>query len=153
MKRNKLFLLCLIVFMITILSGCSKKPDGKVSTYTMTDDKVAISVKKDTITKKGLTLVMENKTGERFNYGAEYHLEKKYNKKWYIIEPKNKIVFTSMAYEVEAEQTKEIKFDWEYGYGELPKGKYRIVKYMYKLKDAPIDESKKTFVASEFTIK
>jgi hypothetical protein len=139
--------------MITILSGCSKKPDGKVSTYTMTDDKVAISVKKDTITKKGLTLVMENKTGERFNYGAEYHLEKKYNKKWYIIEPKNKIIFTSMAYEVEAEQTKEIKFDWEYGYGELPKGKYRIVKYMYKLKDAPIDESKKTFVAAEFTIK
>jgi len=151
MKR--IFLLILIVFMISTLSGCGKKPTGKLSTYKVTNDKVAISVKKDTVTKKGLTLVMENKTDERFNYGAEYHLEKKYNKKWYIIEPKDKIIFTQMAYEVEPRQTKEIKFDWEYGYGELSKGKYRIVKYMYKLSDAPIDDSKRTFVAAEFTIK
>ena len=153
MKRKKIVSLSLIVFMVALLSGCGKKPNGKISTYTMTNDKVAISVKKGTVTKKGLTLVMENKTDDRFNYGAEYHLEKKYNKKWYVIEPKDKIIFTSMAYEVEAKQTKEIKFDWEYGYGELSKGKYRLVKYMYKLKDAPIDDSKKIFVAAEFNIK
>ena len=151
MKRNKLILLSILILVLVV--GCGKKTKGKLSDYNITNDKVVISAKKGTVTKTGLTLVMENKTDEKFNYGAEYHLEKKYNKKWYIVEPKEEINFTLMAYEVEANQTKEIKFDWEYGYGELPKGKYRLVKYMYKLSDAPIDNSKKTFVAAEFSIK
>ena len=151
MKRKLLF--SLIIFMLVLLVGCGKKPKGEVSEYKITNDKVVISVKKGTVTKKGLTLVMENKTDERFNYGEEYHLEKKHNKKWYIVDPINKVDFTLMAYEVEAKQTKEIKFDWEYRYGELSKGKYRLVKYMYKLSDAPIDNSKKTFVAATFDIK
>ena len=46
MKRKKIVLLSLILFMVALLSGCGKKPNGKISTYTMTNDKVAISVKK-----------------------------------------------------------------------------------------------------------
>ena len=153
MKKNKIVLFSIIVFMIAIITGCGKKPAGKVSDYKITKDKVLISAKKDTVTNTGLTLVMENKTDEKFNYGEEYHLEKKYKNKWYIVEPINDVIFTLMAYEVEPNQTKEIKFDWEYRYGNLTKGKYRLVKYMYKLKDAPIDDSKKEAIAAEFNIK
>ena len=152
MKIRKIILILIVVLTLTI-TGCGKKTKGKLSNYVIDDSKISLSIKKDTLTKTGATIIMENKTDEKFNYGAVFHLEKKYNKKWYIVEPINEINFTVMPYEIGPKQTKEIKFDWEYGYGSLSKGKYRLVKYMYKLGSESIDETKKTYVAAQFQIK
>lgn len=153
MKRKNILLLSILMF-IFIICGCTKKPDGKVSSYKIESDKVVISVKKDTLNKKSTTITMENKTDEKYNYGAEFHLEKKYGKKWYELKTITDEPFTIMPYEITANQKKEISIDWEYRYGSLSKGKYRIVKSIYQLNDtSSIEEVKKTYIAAEFTIK
>ena len=147
MKKYLCILSCLIV--IIFITGCGKKNLGEISKYKIDNDKVVISVKQDTLTKTGTTIIMENKTDDKFNYGAAFHLEKKSGRKWYIVKPVNEMAFTMMAYEILAGESKEIKIDWEYGYEELPKGKYRIVKTMYDL-DNP---DKEYNIAAEFRIK
>lgn len=146
MKKYLCIISCLIIIFMT---GCGKKNLGEESKYEVIENKVVISVKKDSLTKTGLTILMNNKTENKYNYGAVYHLEKKSGKKWYIVKPINEMTFTMMAYEILPGESKEIKFDWKYGYGELPKGKYRIVKTIYDL-----DNSDKEYnIAAEFRIK
>ncbi len=42
-----------------------------------------------------------------------------------------------------------MKLNWEYEYGKLPKGDYRIIKEVYFEKE----EDQKFYVSAEFTIK
>lgn len=61
-------------------------------------------------------------------YGNPYWIEKKENNKWNKVKTINDCNFTLPAYGLQPDEKKEIKVDWEFCYGKLPYGKYRIVK-------------------------
>ena len=118
--------------------------------YSFTD--VSLSLKPDTLTSKGATFVIKNNSNEPYLYGADYKIEIKKDGQWQDIELKEPLVWNSLAYKLIGRGQQEINIDFSYGYGELSKGKYRLVKKVFRESDTPIDETKYQNVYEEFEI-
>ena len=122
------------------------------SKYRITNEALNISIKKNSVTQVEVILDIKNDTNYTYTYGQSYTIEKYVDGKWYVIEPKNDLVFNSIGYTIKPKEIKKIKINWEYHYGKLPSGKYRIVKDVFRNIDIPVDESDNYYIASEFTI-
>ena len=113
------------------------------------NNEVSLSIKDNTLTSKGATIVIKNNTNMEYNYGSEYYLEKQDGSKWVTIEPKEPLNWNDILYSIKFNESKEYNEDWSYAYGELSKGKYRLVKNI-SLKDATTGE--KETISVEFEI-
>ncbi len=99
---------------------------------------INIDIKDNTLTNKGLTMVISNKSDKDILYGNPFMIEKYENGYWKTLRPINELAFTLPAYELNKKDVVEQNIDWEYGYGKL-KGKYRIAKrFHYHEKDEVI---------------
>lgn len=149
-KRILAILLCGV--MIFELTGCKTQKSelniGKKSDIIISQNDVVLSIKRETLTKEGCTLVLKNTSEKNFEYGDPYEIEIKKNGKWYKIN--NELNFNLPAYLLNSKETKEIEVNWEYGYGKLPKGTYRIIKSI----DYEYEQGKYEFfyTAAEFVI-
>ncbi|MBR3523968.1 MAG: hypothetical protein IKN87_04755 [Bacilli bacterium] len=124
-------------------------------TWNLSDEfaDVNIRVKNDTLTNVGATFILTNKsTTETYVYGNPYYLEIKENGNWHKLETINQLYFTLPAYNLTPGQSKEIDINWEYCYGKLKSGIYRLVKDVSRSGDEPIDESKIKYIYAEFEI-
>lgn len=142
---KKILILIISVLTVLTLSGCTNKNLGEKSTYNITNDKVTMTVKENTLTSTSATIILTNKTEEGYIYGEPYHLEIKDKDTWYILEPKEELYFIMPAYSLKANEKVEKEYNWEHGYGELDKGTYRLVT------DFSTDKEE-IYVAAEFTI-
>ena len=104
----------------------------KESTYNVTDiENVSISISDISLT--GATIIIKDTNRKPYTYGEWYKIEKEVNGKWYevktIIENYG---FNSIGYL--PDKNNEVKFviDWEWLYGHLPLGSYRILKEVGK---------------------
>lgn len=116
---------------------------------------VSLKVKKDTITSKGATFIMKNNSDENYDYGADWYIEIKENDNWKELETitGEPLSWNSIAYVIKPNEEKEFTIDWSYGYGELKKGNYRLLKKISKSEDTPIDDFKVIKLYAEFEIK
>ena len=120
MKRILTFLLCFLL--LFSFAACKKESD-----YTSANqNKIALSVKPDSLTENGLTLVIKNNTGEAGNYGYPFLLEKLENGKWYLINQNQAFILPSIFLEPNSVAEHKAVFD-----GPLSKGKYRMIKNFY----------------------
>lgn len=145
---KKKVLLIISLFAIILLTGCTNNRIGEKTPHKITNDKITMEVKQGTLTKSSATIIMTNKTKEEYTYGEPYHLEIKHNDSWHILElePNNDIFFTMPAYSLKAGESVEKEYNWEYGYGKLKKGTYRLVISVSL-------EKEKQYIAGEFEIK
>lgn len=143
---KKVLLIIISLLTIITLTGCTNNRVGEKTPHKATNDKVTMEVKQGTLTKSSTTIIMTNKTNEEYTYGEPYHLEIKHNDSWHILEPNNDLFFTMPAYSLKAGESVEKEYNWEYGYGKLKKGTYRLVTDFSK-------EQNKIYVAAEFIIK
>ncbi|MDD4608437.1 MAG: hypothetical protein PHD10_04845 [Bacilli bacterium] len=148
-------LLCLILIGILCLSGCTNNSVsiGKKSKYIVSDNLVSLKVKEGTLTKSIATLILENYTDDDYLFGKPYAIEKEVNGIWYELNPIKELVFNLPAYSLKAKERIELEIDWEYGYGILSPGKYRIIKGVFPNLDIPIEEDDIIYIAAEFMIK
>ena len=106
---------------------------GKILHNRMLSDKWGITLYADNVTPKGMTLKIEqfggNPTGT-LEYGADYVLETTVNDEWQPVETVTgePLVWNALAYGVKMNDITEININWEYGYGELKPGYYRLKK-------------------------
>lgn len=118
-----LFLSCLIT-----LAGCNKKEQYNESNYEITTiENVSIDIYDISLT--GATLIIKDMNKEPYVYGEWYVLQKEENGKWYNLETIiDDYGFNEMGYLVD--ENNEVKFiiNWEWLYGKLPQGCYRILK-------------------------
>lgn len=124
-------------------------------TWNLSDEfaDVNIKVKSDSLTNVGATFILTNKSNtETYVYGNPYYLEIKENGNWHKLETVNELLFTLPAYILKPNESKEIDINWEYGYGKLKEGAYRLVKDVSRSGDEPIDESKIKYIYAEFEI-
>ena len=145
---KKILLIIISLLTIITLTGCTNNRIGEKTPHKITNDKITMEVKQGTLTTSSATIIMTNKTDEEYTYGEPYHLEIKHNDSWHILElePNNDMFFTMPAYSLKAGESVEKEYNWEYGYGKLKKGTYRLVTDFSK-------EQNKIYVAAEFTIK
>ena len=124
----KKILLTIMLCGLFIMNGCSRNEFtiGKKSDVVINNNLVSLSVKKETLTNKGATFILQNNSDKNYYYGEPYNLEVYKNNSWYTINVE--LNFIEIAYELLVNDTKEIKINWKNGYGNLVKGKYRIIK-------------------------
>lgn len=100
---------------------------------------VKLDIKDGTLTDKGLTMVISNKSNKNISYGNPFMIEKYENGYYKTLKPINEMAFTLPAYGLNKNDSVELNIDWARGYGKL-KGKYRIVKsFHYNENDKSID--------------
>lgn len=91
---------------------------------------IQLSTSKETA--KGLTLICTQSggkpTGELFT-GSKYELEKKIEEQWILVEPiQDSIAWNDDAWIININDNTEWEIEWEWLYGTLPSGNYRISK-------------------------
>ncbi len=93
-------------------------------------DGVSMAAKECTTLSTGLTLVFTNKSESKCIYGEYFTLEKKIGGSWYQVPVAidGEYGFNSIGYNLEPDGESEWISDWEWLYGSLEPGEYRIVK-------------------------
>lgn len=121
-----------------------------ISDIKLPNNKVNLSIKKDTLSNNKVTLILSNNSSYHIFYGEGFHLEVEKDNKWYILKPLNSLFFTYQLFGLNSKKSTELEIDWEYYYGTLTPGKYRIVKEVsYNYIDANREDFK---IAIEFKI-
>ncbi|WP_160289533.1 immunoglobulin-like domain-containing protein [Jeotgalibacillus alimentarius] len=111
-----------------------------------------MSVVEESISKTGVTVVIENDSEKEMEYGESYALEKKINGRWYKVPIilKGNHGFEAIAYTVPPSSAVEWKTSWNGLYGTLKNGEYRIVKDVMDFREA--GDYDKYNLAAEFEI-
>lgn len=109
---------------------------------------VSMAIKENTLTNTGATVIITDTSNRDNIYGSSYKIEKKENGVWTELKPKNDMFFTDIGYVVSEDHTLEFDINWEYFYGKLEPGKYRILK---DTREA--GEGTSHYITAEFMIK
>lgn len=118
--KKMLSLVLATILILLFLSGCQSKN---------IPNEIELFMKKGTLSSTGVTLVVKNNSDFYFTYGADYGIEKYENGKWVqLADPENYAVITIAYLLLPYSSSEEIKLDWEWRYGKLSEGEYRIVK-------------------------
>lgn len=148
--------LMLIGSLFLSLVGCTTNNSvsiGEKSKYAVSNNSISFKVKEGSLTKSKATFILENLTDNDYSYGNPFSIEKEVNGIWYELKPIKELSFNLPAYNLNAKDSKEIEIDWEYAYGKLTPGKYRIIKGVFHYIDTPIKEEDMVYIAAEFIIK
>lgn len=130
--KNGILKIFFYLFILLGLTGCSIEKVG---------NNVSLSIKEDTLTNKGVTLILKNESSVDYLYGSPYYIEHEVGGEWEIVETIHDVAFNLPAWELESGKSVEISIDWEYGYGQLGTGKYRIVKEISKSSTSIISDA------------
>ncbi len=74
-----------------------------------------------------LNLQSSGDVGKVLQTGAWFTIQRKVDGAWYDLAPIAEVAWHQIAYEISAGETTVLPVTWEYLYGELPTGEYRIV--------------------------
>ncbi|MBQ7031546.1 MAG: hypothetical protein IJN13_04160 [Bacilli bacterium] len=144
MKRICLF--CLLIITISfLLVGCSSVlENNKIDSEEMLEN-VTMVIKDGTLTKTGATIIINDLNGDDNTYGESYRIDKKVNGKWQKLDVviEGEYGFHAIGYTVNENNTLEMNIDWNWLYGELPSGEYRLVK------DAAVTKNN-TYIGSKY---
>lgn len=148
-KKRVIIIVVSLLIIITIgvlisLKPNSNTPLGEKSNIEITNEDVLLSIKQDTLTSTGVTIILENTSDNDITYGSDYEIEKYENNAWYKIDVE--LYFTSRAFNLASNDSVELNLSWKSSYGKLKPGKYRIIKnYNYT-------KSTSLYTAVEFEI-
>lgn len=113
-------------FLIIIcVSGC---------TNNSIPNEIVLSLKENSLSPTGLMLIINNNSDDfDFVYGGEYSIETYTTDQWEELPTLNDHAVFTIAYIVHPDSSKNFEIEWEWIYGELPSGNYRIVKKFDKI--------------------
>ena len=139
-------------FMVLGLTGCGTNKNefdiGKESNIEIVEKAVSLTVKENTLTETGATLILKNDSDVGVEYGNPYEMEIKKDGKWHKINVE--LNFTLPTFILKSKDTKELELNWENEYGKLASGDYRIIKSIdIEKEDGTFDTF---YVSAEFTI-
>ncbi|HOA79706.1 MAG TPA: hypothetical protein PKK61_01395 [Defluviitaleaceae bacterium] len=113
---------------------------------------VSMTVKEGTLSSKSLTLILENNSDKDCIFSSDFILEKKVNKRWYQVPVilDSDYGFEDIAYELSSSSVRQWPVDWNWLYGNLDAGEYRIIKSILNSKDT--GDFDNYYLAAEFII-
>lgn len=144
--KNKLLSILLLSILCFSLIGCGIKEDSKLNE----EEDISMIIKEGTLSRTGATVIITDVSGKDNVYGQEYRIDKKENGKWKELDVivEGDYGWNLIGYSVGEDNKLELEQNWEWLYGSLEDGEYRIVKSTSE----PSEETKYYFSA-EFTIK
>ena len=92
-------------------------------------DDIIVKIKEGSLTTKSAIVIVKDYTKNKYLYGDYFRLDKKENGNWQEVENKcDNCFFNSIGYLPDINGYLQFEINWEKMYGQLEKGKYRIVK-------------------------
>lgn len=130
MKKIMVISFCCLFMLCGCMNGSKKKVE--LPNESEKENLSAITTDIYDISPVGATIVITDKSKNPYIYGEWYKIEKEENGLWLELETKAYLPgFDSIGHPVD--ENHEVKFvmDWEWLYGKLDVGSYRIVKIAY----------------------
>ena len=130
----QLLVIILLLLGALTLSGTTNEasPELEPTQYSNVDalPGLTMTVVAETINPTGVTVLFENEMDTEFTYGQEYVLETQIDGKWYQVPIATGVdyAFESIGYILAPNESAELAVDWEWLFGEIDSGEYRIVK-------------------------
>lgn len=91
-------------------------------------DGITMYIKDNTLTDIGCTVVIQDVNKDDV-FGSWYRIDKKIDEEWQELKPIiDNYGFDSMGYKVNDDGIIEFEINWEWLYGKLDDGEYRIIK-------------------------
>ena len=119
--------LILFLFVLAILTGCAEQPIPSTQIQQTQVENVTIQI--SDISPSGANLVITDTNPEPYVYGEWFKLQKEVNGQWqdvpHVIDNG---AFNAMGYIPDANGEVKFTINWEWLYGKLPAGTYRIFK-------------------------
>lgn len=133
MSKRLLIILICVIGALGLVIGCTnnRKADFYYSEGEQNEkEKLAnIATEITDISSTGATVIITDTNEEPYTYGEWYKIEKEENGKWIELETKAKdYSFNDIGYLVDKNYKVKFIIDWEWLYGKLEIGSYRIVK-------------------------
>ena len=131
--KKYIALILALVFTLS-LASCGAKPNNENPAEEAKPNKWGVTLTAENVTSKGLTLVCKQSGGEdvaELTTGSPYVIEKLEGEDWVKVPyapQEYDVVWDMMAYLIQAENTTTWDVNFEWLYGELPAGEYRIGK-------------------------
>lgn len=158
MKKAFLFVITLLVILSLVacdnnngysteIKDWESTPYDKVNNF----DGVTMTVKEGSVSSTGLIVIFENNSNKQGVYGEFFTLEKENKGVWYqvptIIEEYG---FEDIGYDLASSKSQQFKIDWDWLYGKLDTGEYRIIKNVLDFRSpGNYDEY---FLAAQFSV-
>ncbi len=125
-----------------------------ITQYTITNnfENVSMAIKDNTVSPVELTLVLENNSDAHCIYGQYFIVEKNIEGAWYQVPTIiDNYGFEDIGYELLPDTSEEWSVNWEWLYGSLDEGDYRIVKNILDFRET--GDYDEYYLSAEFTIK
>lgn len=145
MKKLTAFVFALIC--VLSVTGCTSKTNGGAS-QNPTENEInkkpnqwGVVLEVNNVTAKGLTIVFNHSGGENvaeLSTGSYYVIQKSEEAGWVDVEylpQEYEVAWTAEARILQKEGTTQWDINWEWLYGKLPAGKYRIGKEIMNFRD------------------
>jgi len=150
-----------MVIIFSLFSRCesssnshpSNETDWEPTIYETVDnlDGVTMNAKNGTVSSTGLIVTLENNSDQQYVYGEEFMLEKEIEENWYQVPVITADYgFNDIGYNLASSEVEELAIDWDWLYGSLDTGKYRIVKGILDVREP--GDYEKYFLTAEFKI-
>ncbi|MCM1053617.1 MAG: hypothetical protein NC483_06570 [Ruminococcus sp.] len=128
-------ILILSLLLIAIITGCGKETnDNPRAKYEGdTAENVTMRIKEGTLTDGSATVIIEdlNINNKENIYGKEYILYEKVGDEWFYMTPIVKTAWELNEYHVNNDNLLEFEIDWEWLYGKLKPGEYKLTKGIF----------------------
>lgn len=119
MKKVVVFVLVLFL----LITGCSNSKETKLSNIKN------VSINISNVSPSGATVVIKDTNKNPYKYEEWYEIETKISNKWVKVNPVIKEYgFNLVEYNVNENNEVEFRIDWEWLYGKLEPGNYRLLK-------------------------
>lgn len=100
---------------------------GDENTFVFEEDgKVLLTIADGTLTSSGATLVVQNQGSAEIFIGKEYSVQISVDNEWRDIEKEQDWTLEMLS--VAPGEDESVMIDWSSFYGELPAGRYRLIK-------------------------
>ena len=140
-------LIALVLALVCVLSvvGCSSETDGDAIENDQNDEmtsKWGVILEAENVTANGLTIVCNHSGGENvaeLSTGSYFVIQKSEETGWGDVEylpQEYELVWTAEAWMIQKEGATQWDVNWEWLYGELPAGEYRIGKEIMNFRGA-----------------
>lgn len=151
-------ILLVVLLMTIVFTGCESSSigiiggaDGPTAIYVSEDDKWGITLLAENVTNSGITLKIKQKGGKdvkELSTGTWYELEKFEDNAWVKVStnPLIDYAWEMVAYNIKPSGVTEFEVDWEWLYGKVSPGAYRLAKEIMNF-DAPGDYEKEIYYA------
>ena len=128
MRQKFVVLIIGVTCILTLLYCCSNKNNYPLNAPNI-NDKIILSVNEESVTPEGITLNIQNELGKTIFLNPWYRLERLSEKGWVDVDPIQGVNWAvddwQMAIYADTQNSKE--YIWEWYYGELTTGEYRIM--------------------------